>query len=179
MVTLVRRATWQQNREKGLIYEICNRLAFLSLSKKCQWQWAKQTMSKASLKLFWTSCHLKSFQENRGRTVGLALVSELSGVDKAYGWPWAASLSISVTTTQIFQESIPQEGHLLYNWMVPPKHRDGNKPDYCSPLFWHIDSLIESLQPLTVPWDPSNVAGTWETVQGEVVHLRKKWVCSF
>lgn len=41
-------------------------------------------MSKASLKLFWTSCHLKSFQENRGRTVGLALVSGLSGVDKAY-----------------------------------------------------------------------------------------------
>lgn len=115
MVTLVRRATWQQNREKGLIYEICNRLAFLSLSKKCQWQWEKQTLGKASLKRCWTSCLLKSFHKNRGRTVGLALVSELTRVDKVDKRPCGDSRGISVMT----QESIPQRGDLLCNRMVP------------------------------------------------------------
>lgn len=74
-------------------------------------------MRKASLKLFWTSCLLESFHKNGGRTVGLALVSRLTRVDKV-AWvkgPWVASLSIAMTTTQIFQGRIPQEGHLLCN----------------------------------------------------------------
>lgn len=59
-----------------------------------------------------------------------------------------------------------------------PKHGDGNKPDLLL-TFVLARSSIDPLQPLTVLWDPSNVAGTMETVQGEVVHLRKEWVCSF
>lgn len=79
MVTLVRRATWQQNREKRLIYEICNRLAFLITIQKMS-----VTMKKAC-KLWnrlWSSCLLERFQEDRSRMVGMALVSRLAGVYK-------------------------------------------------------------------------------------------------
>lgn len=55
-------------------------------------------------------------------------------------------------------------GNLLCKRMVP-RHRDEQEPDCGSHLFRHIQGLIESLQPLTVLWNHSHVAGTLEMVQ--------------
>lgn len=60
-----------------------------------------------------------------------------------------------------------------------PKHRDENKRDYCSHVFWHIQGEIESLRPLTVLRNHSQVVSTLEIMRWELPHPKKNRVCSF